>query len=462
MLFNSNELIDQQEGIEIFNNVGRQDTLEGRLTIKLMINPVPQINWEFESATSNDHLQDPFSDASIRLTSREETDPCLVVENSQITNLKNRMGLPPRNSGNALQVMYGDINAPAHRFEFYIANACFMSKSQLGSLTKTITERDGRIRQRCPDGRAFQAILGDWMIDLETSQAALDWLEPKYRNRGSMITTSGFLCQVQIDFSKSYELPSNIQAKSLLQVCDLLIHLGWLISFANAGHLGPLYIKAERYTGNRESIIEPVAVAALAYTTSPIEALGTSWVTYSSDLKSFIGCFPAFQRMIMNIAWQEKWMLLLEWYFQATPSRLSSRSKTWFTISNALGTLLEHLAHLILVVDETDPTKKQANEKLFKNTGHSQKRLKRLLARIGVVEEEAWVEDFITVRNDATHAIIKNTVTPSRRNEVIRRATQWIDEVLLWRLGYSGDYLDRVNDYSVQSRYDLSKRNPDW
>lgn len=50
----------------------------------------------------------------------------------------------------------------------------------------------------------------------------------------------------------------------------------------------------------------------------------------------------------------------------------------------------------------------------------------------------------------------------NRRNEVIQRATQWVDEVLLWRIGYSSNYLDRSDGYGIQPRYDISKRNPDW
>lgn len=459
MLFHSNELVEQEE-IEIFNNIGFQNNVDGRLTVKLIIDPTPRIDWEFESATADGWLQDPFSDSPIRLTSHERTDPRLVIDRPQITKLRNRFGLPPRNSGNALQVMYGDINAPAHRFEFYLANACFIYSSRLGTLTQNIQEHGGRTRKKSPAGRAIQASLEEWMLDLEASQVALDWLNPNHQNRGSMITISGLLCQAQIDFSKSDELPSSIQATSLLQVRDLLSKLGWLISFANAGYLGPLYIKAERYTSD-QYIVEPVAAAAFAYTTTPIEVIGTSWVTDSSNLQIFFECFPSFQRMLSSNAWKEKWMLLLEWYFQAIPCRTEGRTKTWFITSNALGALIEHLARLILVNDETNLAKKEAHEKLFK-MGKSKERLECLLTRIGVVEEEALIKDFIDIRNDATHSIIKNVLTVNRRNEVIQRATQWVEEVLLWRIGYSSNYLDRSDGYGIQPRYDISKRNPDW
>ena len=79
-----------------------------------------------------------------------------------------------------------------------------------------------------------------------------------------------------------------------------------------------------------------------------------------------------------------------------------------------------------------------------------------------LVEEEALIKDFINIRNNATHSIIRDVVMVNRRNEVIQRATQWVDEVLLWRIGYSSNYLDRSDGYGIQPRYDISKRNPDW
>lgn len=50
------------------------------------------------------------------------------------------------------------------------------------------------------------------------------------------------------------------------------------------------------------------------------------------------------------------------------------------------------------------------------------------------------------------------------RWQLIQQAIQWIDEVLLWRLGYSGEYLDRTQKWStsISPRYDLSLRDSNW
>jgi hypothetical protein len=40
----------------------------------------------------------------------------------------------------------------------------------------------------------------------------------------------------------------------------------------------------------------------------------------------------------------------------------------------------------------------------------------------------------------------------------------WVDEILLWRLGYDGQYFDRLEHWltSISPRYDLTKRDPSW
>ena len=49
--------------------------------------------------------------------------------------------------------------------------------------------------------------------------------------------------------------------------------------------------------------------------------------------------------------------------------------------------------------------------------------------------------------------------------EVMWKAVQWVDEVILWRIGYEGRYRER--DFKnqilgIQPRYNLSSRNENW
>ena len=90
-------------------------------------------------------------------------------------------------------------------------------------------------------------------------------------------------------------------------------------------------------------------------------------------------------------------------------------------------------------------------------------RLSLLLERIGLINDinPDKIQSFLDVRNDAVHPRV-GTMTDEQRWPLIKQAIQWIDEVLLWRLGYSGEYLDRTQGISINSRYDLSLRDPNW
>ena len=49
-MFLDKDLVGQQEDVELFNNIGHLDNLEGRLTVWLTINQTPRVHWEFEAA----------------------------------------------------------------------------------------------------------------------------------------------------------------------------------------------------------------------------------------------------------------------------------------------------------------------------------------------------------------------------------------------------------------------------
>jgi hypothetical protein len=64
--------------------------------------------------------------------------------------------------------------------------------------------------------------------------------------------------------------------------------------------------------------------------------------------------------MLQTPHWREKWLMILEWYFQAIP-KLSDRRRNALlpVVANALGTLLENIAKLILVDEEPNPTQRR-------------------------------------------------------------------------------------------------------
>ena len=92
-------------------------------------------------------------------------------------------------------------------------------------------------------------------------------------------------------------------------------------------------------------------------------------------------------------------------------------------------------------------------------------RINELLSRLGIVGDNLVVDDFVAIRNNSTHAkYIALPLTDMQQWEVVQKAVQWADEVVLWRLGYGGQYRERslYSIQGIQPRYDLSQRDPSW
>jgi hypothetical protein len=73
------------------------------------------------------------------------------------------------------------------------------------------------------------------------------------------------------------------------------------------------------------------------------------------------------------------------------------------------------------------------------------------LNRIGLTEDNNpdVVQSFVDIRNNAVHPIVSNIDLDERKKTIVK-AIQWIDEIILWRIGYSGQY-STSGSYEVQS-----------
>lgn len=455
-MFLDRDLIGQQENIELFNNIGHLDNLEGRLTIWLTINQTPRVHWEFEAARGEYNFDSLSSDSPPqKLTSWDGSDPQIVVGNPTFTF---RGGQRRKSRGYAERALYGDINADAHHFDFYLPNTDFLREatgSDLEAITKAL---------KC---ESFVVEIGnDWSVKFSTNQDALDWLKPEVQNRGSMITLKVRLFQAKQSSTKIQDLLSI----SLSDASKMLSDLCLMLSYINGGYVKPIYAIARRFV-NLETdriVVEDIASLAEAPLIVPQEELGQGCIRYFGikDLLDFVQCFPAFQRMLQTPLWREKWIVLLEWYFQAIPRSFGRRRNVLPpVVANALGTLLENLARIILVDEEQSKQQRSSNEKLS-----AKGRIKALLNRIGILGEDAFVDCFVDIRNNSTHAkteaikLSGQVISETEQWEVIFRAVQWVDEVILWRLGYGGQYRERNLKLSqgIQPRYDLSRRDPSW
>jgi len=222
----------------------------------------------------------------------------------------------------------------------------------------------------------------------------------------------------------------------------------YLLSFANGGYLGPTVIRANRWTPTKSE----VALYG-AYRVTPIELLGDTWLSFESDLCDFLACFPAFVQMIQTDVGKKLYELALTWYFQAIqPSSAQLRGKPWQVAIVALAALIERMTYEF------------ANEIDGKAKGKPELRLKYILERLGIskslYQDQDVVELFYEMRNNATHPRQTKTYSSDDIQFVFQYATLWVEELLLWRLGYKGKYRNRLrtegNYVFDVPRYDLS------
>ena len=133
--------------------------------------------------------------------------------------------------------------------------------------------------------------------------------------KSESITTLGYLFQHAFnkDEPETLEL---LQTMSMRDAVSRAEQLCLLFRFANTGQLGPLYIEGKSISANPLSENAVVAMA-MVWQTTPIEQLGYSWINTDSDLASYLGCFPALERMLKTPHWEETLYSILTWYEQA-------------------------------------------------------------------------------------------------------------------------------------------------
>ncbi|NMG22104.1 hypothetical protein [Brasilonema bromeliae] len=473
-----------QEKVKLYNNIAKINNCEGRLLAELEIYPTPRIIWEFEILGN---VQCNFPSLSLDSNTKNPLiGHCFSIEQPICTGDSSNIVGPLRAiRGATAQAVYGDMEDTAHKFIFYLPNTRFQYNSvrqeilikilkEVGSDTEVSWENGGRYVQ--------SAIDNIWSIRLDIWTDALNWLNPQNRNTGSLITTVGTLYQRKYKPTEPETL-SELQTITLSNALEQLKHLCLFLSYANGGYIGPLFIEGYEYTQNRSHPIQTSCAVALTFQTTPLEQLCYSWVTVDSDLKVYMECFPAFKGIMQNPTWRQTYDFTLTQYFQATRPGMR-----WQVVATAVGAALERLSYTILVEEETNATTKAACELLFdikqsqtakqcwnlgKSSGQENisvtgKRLRLLLERIGLTKSKGYddiddVPSFLEVRNDAVHPRV-GSMTIEHRWKFIKQAIQWIDEVLLWRLGYSSKYLDRTQEWesSTLPRYDLSLRASSW
>lgn len=276
--------------------------------------------------------------------------------------------------GDAKQAIYGEINTTANSFVFYLPNTRFQVKRARQSFIRRSLQDLSKDKEVgfSEEGRYGSASIDkSWEIRLDIRKGALEWLNPKERNIGVLITSVGQLRQVQfnIDDPETY---FDLEEITLHDALERIKDLCWLLSYANGGYIGPLYVEGYQTPQDKFSAPQINCAAALPFKTTPLEKIGQSWLTESSDLNIFLSCFTAFEKMLSVPLWRKTFDFALTQYLQA----IQPDSVGWPVRASALRAALERLSYMLLVEEETDLQKKSDHELLFniKKNHQEQKR----------------------------------------------------------------------------------------
>lgn len=444
----------------IYNNLATSGDSSGRLSINFNIYPAPTIFWEFETGSKDDpkpkydgsgKLSLPFMGKFLNMPDARAGSSDEISVHKAIGYLL--VGSTPR-------VVIGDETLVGKSFSFYLPNAAFQEVGERTNFrTREVffgySQNSRELGDSFREGFAKMSIENEFTLSVNTPRESINWLKSRYSRKsvGTYLTTLGNL---EVD-----------NAISIYDAKKMLDDITFLLSFANGGFIAPLVVEMQDQGFEKEypSIYS-------AHIIDPVEHIMSTWFDSESDIVKLLECFPAFQKMLRDEPWKNNFHTVLTWYFQAVqPSKVQQIGKPWHVAANALGATLEKLASIILVdeihiVSGADFRKKWSLER----------RIKELLQAIGITEimeydtetQENGVKDviwwFAKMRNDATHSQRDYIWTEEKVNIIGRNAIQWIEEILLWRLGYRGEYRDRSHgdESSTLPRYNLALRDPSW
>lgn len=445
---------------ELYNNIATLEGNEGRLRVEMVIDPYPRIEWDFEVLGKDIH-ENPTFEYKGNLTGYklELQDAYGILKN-------------PYASASEPNYAYIGTSASAYTNEWnntfryvtaLIPNARCVVKAMMGGLkaeeyrmlykTNEKPELSSLFPSRSLLGGWECALNNSWTIRITFSEECRKWLEAK-DSQGALLAVQGEMVYTgdkDNTLNKSQPMPTLMETRGVLErLCDYL-------SFANGGYIGPVVVKAKEWT-------EPRSEAALygAYLTTPIELLGDTWLTLQCNLCDYLVCFPAFEQMMQSAQWKELYELILIWYFQAIqPSFAQLRGKHWQVSIVALATLLERLTYEIGF--------ELLGQKI---KGKPQEKLKFILRTIGITksirinDDEEIVDLLYELRNDAIHPRQSKVHSAEEINLGFDYATLWVEEIMLWRLGYKGKYrmrFRRQGNYTFDApRYDIRTRHASW
>lgn len=433
----------------IYNNLAKVENIKGRLTIELEITPNPLISWEFEcldKAELNDIEEDELNEIlfkkplnSIIANKIEIIDPYCRNVSQRLDGENEKRCCEVNASGYSKELCIGDMNKEINALNFYIPNF------RIHAICKEHNLSNDDSRWKYGNKGSFiveEPLLNNWMISFETHHSSFKWLDPIKANTGILLTSIGSLYQNEKEEQKNI---------SFWDIIKKIEQLFLLLSFANGGYTYPIL-----YEGYRFPPEDRYSASVFKYFNSknritPLEQLSNTWFIRESDLSKLIQCYEKFTSVFDSKYWHDSFLFILANYILATSTH------SWQIAASAIGAVIERLAFLILIEDEADAEIKEKNKSLFnKKKPRSIKRIERTLKKIGLTKER-YIDDvdyigkFVGVRNDAVHPI-NNAMTEKERWRYIRYGIQWAEEIILWKLEYSGWYRDRISSSKEENK----------
>ncbi len=449
-----------KKSVELYNNIASIGDFQGRLKAVFEIYPTLRIAWNFESFDGIEETP-TIGDGGL-------IEDSIMGHQFKLEKSAGTLGGIPwgvdlyqgyQIEGTSANAWIGNTKLRSNLIDFYLPNAKFLAECHGGSLhtdkydiSYPIGEQpllENVLPTKSSIGGRWECPLGnDWTLSLRITDNAKEWLKAR-NSHGTYLVGIGTLKNDGTDTTNDNEL-------SLNEACAYIEKLCWMLSFANGGYLGPAVMLSRKFG---EKSFQETALFG-AYQTTPLELVGHTWLMPNSDLCNYISCFQTFERMINQKSWNETFELILIWYLQAIqPTTSQGLSKPWPVIANALGAALERLSFTIL---------EQEFDEDFGDK--SKKRIRNLLEKIGIVDtdedDDRFVDIFVDTRNNATHVLPSNKFTEDEMMLSLQYAKSWVEEALLWRLGYEGAYRRRVpgsHDFAFEEpRYNIKTRKMNW
>lgn len=444
--FNLRDLI-LKDSHSIYNNLATIENIKGRLTSELQITPNPLVSWEFE-CLDKDELKNLKEKELEKLLFEKPLNSIIAnyikIIHPYCRKLKCRIERENANgcselnaSGFSKEFCIGDLNKKINGLTFSIPNFRVHAISKEHNLSKDDTrwkygEKDSFVVEK--------TLLDNWMISFETYHSSFEWLDPINRNTGILLTSMGGLYQ------NDKEEKKDIGFWDILKIIEQLF---LLFSFANGGYTYPILYEGHRLPPEAGYSASVFKYFDSRYRITPLEQLADTWFIRESGLSKLIQCYKTFASVFDSKNWHDSFLFILANYF------LAISTHSWQIAASSTGTILERLAFLLLIEDERDIETRKKNMELFRPR-RSKERLIKTLTKIGLtkdrdIDDIDYIDKFIGVRNEAVHPIA-GEMTEKERWKYIRYGIQWTEEIILWKLEYSGWYRDRISSSKRENR----------